>query len=106
MSYYRRSDGRLLVRVPLPQEVVDRATEIAEGSGRGLADVLGDLAVAELPEILYEAATELLAPQIATPPALTEGATRRQTDEDPVDPSISPAGVGSELNASGHGIET
>ena len=104
MTFVRRADGRLLVRVTLPADVVERADEMAQASDHDRADILGDLVASQLPEVLSEAAAELLGSQSVTPPALTRGATR-PTGEDQVDTSVT-AGAGPKLSASGDGTET
>ncbi|MBF6558170.1 MAG: hypothetical protein IVW52_18855 [Acidimicrobiales bacterium] len=76
MTFVRREDGRLLVRVTLPTDVVERADEMAQASDHDRADLLGDLVASQLPEVLSEAATELLTQHEVEPPALPGGATK------------------------------
>jgi hypothetical protein len=68
VSCFRR-DGRLLVRVPLPADVVERADELAKRSGRDRCDVLGDLVAQQLPDILVAAARDAFGHLAGSPEA-------------------------------------
>lgn len=63
MTFVRRQDGRLLVRVTLPMDVIERADELAKATAHDRADILGDLVAEQLPEVLSHAAMELLTSQ-------------------------------------------
>lgn len=68
----RRSDGRVLIRVPLPSDVVEAADRMAKATSKDRATLLGDLVVQQLPAVLLEAVRDLF-PNAQMPPALTDG---------------------------------
>lgn len=60
-SRVRTRDGRLRLRVDLPQDVVAQADRIASETGIEREVVLGDLAASALPDLLAELADDLVA---------------------------------------------
>lgn len=56
----RRSDGRLIERIPLPVDLFEEAERRAAIAGIDVATYLGDLIAAELPLAMAEATTERL----------------------------------------------
>lgn len=104
MSCLRRSDGRLLVRVHVPFDVVERADGLALTTGRDRADMLGDLVAEQLPDLLADTARALLRtalqPPAATPSDSAEGASGRTSLQEPAVLSI-PASDGTEPEPDG-----
>lgn len=56
----RRSDGRLIERIPLPVDLFEEAERRAAIAGIDVATYLGDLIAAELPLAMAEATAERL----------------------------------------------
>lgn len=101
-----RPDGRLRLRVDLPDDVVNAAERVAAELGTDLELVLGDLAAAALPDLLAELAEETVArsarerlsrtslEDAEMPPVLTEGTPNPKSPQPQVTPTLAPTAPG------------
>lgn len=92
-SLVRRPDGRVLVRVPLPRDIVDRADRLSKALAQDRADFLGDVVAHQMREALVEAARLVLPPDATTPAAVTAGVPTRNPDNPRSLPIISAGGL-------------